>query len=170
MEASLAVKLVKIEPVESANELRNVLMKVSPRKMAQHCDCCGGKLLHYTCPAKGKTCGACNKPNYFAKVCRTTQYSKPGPSRPTSTKTVHAIAELAHSHEDMDDDVAEYTVHSVFYLAEPKHTSHHLPRCQILINAFTVTAIIDTGAPINIMAEKQYKALANRPPLQTAKV
>ena len=70
----------------------------------------------------------------------------------------------------MDDDVAEYTVHSAFCLGAMNESSQHLPKCQINIDAKKITAIIDTGASINIMAERQYRDLARSQPLQKARV
>ena len=72
---------------------------------------------------------------------------------------------------DMDDDeVAEYTVHSAFCLREPAKTSKNLPKCQMYIDANKITAIIDTGASINIMAETVYQTLKRPPSLQKARV
>ena len=50
----------------------------------------------------------------------------------------------------VDDDVVEYIVHSAFCMGNRNEPSQHLPKCQIQIYTKAVTAIINTGASINI--------------------
>jgi hypothetical protein len=52
---------------------------------ARSCTGCGGTCVNLeACPAQGKTCGFCQKPNHFARACRakTAAERRPGQDRP----------------------------------------------------------------------------------------
>ena len=63
--------------IESREELTETVHRfiAKPNKRSQKaCNNCGGKLPHRgPCPAKGKTCRNCEKPNHFAAVCRSSK-------------------------------------------------------------------------------------------------
>ena len=60
------------------------------------CGCCGKQHRPKECPAYGKMCDLCHKPNHFTKVCRTRQHQKQtqtGHHKPKNKKKVDAIEE-----------------------------------------------------------------------------
>ncbi|KAJ1201613.1 hypothetical protein NDU88_005419 [Pleurodeles waltl] len=113
------------------------------------------------CPARGKTCSACGKPNNFAKVCRST----PKRATPTPKKTVKTVNAIHPQFSDSDMDEDSQVVHVV-------HTAsgRRLPTCQVLLQGTPISALVDTGASINLLATKGYYKLTKPPPLQPTRV
>jgi hypothetical protein len=58
------------------------------------CRYCGGTHPPRQCPAYGRTCGHCHKPNHFARVCQ----QKHG-----TAKAVHAMKDLSEEEEEQAD-------------------------------------------------------------------
>lgn len=98
------------------------------------------------CPAYGKECGKCNKPNHFATVC-TNDYSSGAtssqykPKKKFHKKKVHQIAE----EEDDDSSDAEW-----IYNVSSNKTEKQV-KCLMEIGKQTVAFQVDTGASINIL-------------------
>lgn len=61
-----------------------------------NCSRCGGSPHKLDdCPAKGKNCSACNKPNHFAKCCRT---PKPASSKTQCSLFIGSLSQTTNDH------------------------------------------------------------------------
>jgi len=94
--------------------------------------------------------------NHFEAVCRS---KDKGESTNTRSSTVHRVSDK----ESSDDDEA-YT----FSLSTKALKSH--PFFKIKVHGTPVTIMADSGASINILDEKEYHKLPNRPNLEPSNV
>ena len=121
----------KIQAVKSKKpaekSLRNPTIK-------SKCRGCGGGFPHREkpCPAKGKTCHKCNKPNHFAKFCLTQPQGNTNKCKDNKTKIRPIQPE-----ETNDSEQSGYS-----YAINSK-------------KAFPI--MIDTGSTINIAQLPQYQ-------------
>ncbi|GFO17915.1 transposon ty3-i Gag-Pol polyprotein [Plakobranchus ocellatus] len=103
------------------------------------CRNCGGPFPHSTsCPAKGKICLNCKKPNHFAKVCRSKK------------------AEIKRITEDSSETEEIFTFRS----------SKKVPTTSVFINNQNISFIIDTGASVNVITEATYNNMKKKPQLK----
>ena len=82
------------------------------------------------CPAFGKICSACSKPNHFAKVCKTT-------SRKTSGR-INVV--------DIEDPETSFEIEALTQTSQ-RHEIH----CTAYINTHDVKLKLDTGAKCSVM-------------------
>ena len=87
------------------------------------------------CPAFGKICSACSKPNHFAKVCKTT-------SRKTSGR-INVV--------DIEDPETSFEIEALTQISQ-LHEIH----CTAYINTHNVKLKIDTGAKCSVMPVEIY--------------
>ncbi|GFN77287.1 ribosomal protein l15 [Plakobranchus ocellatus] len=103
------------------------------------CRDCGGPFPHSTsCPAKGKACLNCKKPNHFAKVCRSKK------------------AEVKQITEGSSETEEIFTLRS----------SKKVPTTSVVINNQNISFIIDTGASVNVITEATYNNMKKKPQLK----
>ena len=114
------------------------------------CKHCGRSHIkqRFKCPAFGKVCSACNKPNHFAEMCK----SAPGRnSRPRNG--VNMIDADSSSEEELLSVTFDSTEGSVHMVNEDK-----LPEKRIFatmeIAGENVRMQIDTGASCNVLPQK----------------
>ena len=125
------------------------------RQHAVMCRNCGLEYPHVDrpCPAKGKTCNLCHKENHFAKVCRSSSnkhQSKPRPQhQPHKRSHARGHVNKIETSIDLSSSDEEY----VFSVNNKNST---LPQTTIKINNENISAIIDTGATINILDRPSY--------------
>ena len=133
---------------------------------------CGGNYPHQGhCPAQGKNCHNCGKPNHFSWVCR----SKPnGQSKPTNSnqrpKGRHHARAVSTDNpsagststptDDTSDDSEEYTFHIVTQEAESTK-----PIFQVKIVDTTINVMADSGATVNILCLKDFETIRPEPHL-----
>ncbi|KAK2715714.1 hypothetical protein QYM36_010329 [Artemia franciscana] len=124
---------------------------VSSRK-TKECYFCGGVYSPtHTCPAKGKPCAKCKKPNHFARVCK-------------SNKSVNVVIEYKESpadNSDKDEDVFLYAIENKTNKSRDEalitlEANHYLP----------IKFKVDTGAQANILPAKYFDALSHPPSLK----
>ena len=117
------------------------------RATTNKCKNCGYDFPHRTapCPAKGKACNYCGKPNHFSRCCR--QRGK---------QRVQEVSDLQASSDD------EYT-----YNISTK--GNRTPTTRLQLNNKMITVTVDTGSSVNIMDEKTYRIIG-QPPLRTRKM
>ena len=123
------------------------------RKTSRNIDCqnfCGGVHHKGQCPAYGKTCQNCNRPNHFAKVCR---------SKPSKKKVYHTEMDPGSD----SDDSSEGKVLGLRILSSV-NTKQGSPF--ILSTEFTtkntskvIYAQMDTGANCSVMSLKDLKSI-----------
>jgi hypothetical protein len=115
--------------------------------------CCGGSLPHkVVCPAKGKTCNKCKKPNHFAKVCRS---GKKVHSLKTTTETIQ------HTYSSSED---EY----LFGFNEHDNNTKQ-SKTTVCLNERQLEMVVDTGATVNIMDKNTLSKLKSQPKLNNTK-
>ena len=143
------------------------------RTKSSKCRQCGGEYPHVgDCPAKGQVCHACNKPNHFAKMCRTPSKEKlPKPQRQKPVNGIAAARFQLESDSDSSDEEYTYSIteHAV------NNVNSKLPQTRIKLNDVECTLLLDTGTTTNILDEATYKKIGtpklhvkkkNRPKLQ----
>lgn len=113
------------------------------------CGRCGTKHERRKCPAYGKLCTRCGFRNHYSSMCRTKT-----PSR------VHSVEE-----ENSDPAFENFYVDTV----QSSHTRKEwiVP---LKIHNSIIPFKLDTGAQVNILPEKDYMSLQNRPKLNKSNV
>ena len=126
------------------------LKTTSPR--SRECYFCGGSYSpNHACPAKGKTCTKCRKPNHFARVCR-------------SNKVVNVVSGTNNTLENSDDE-DEIFLHEV---SETNNKEEAI--VSLKINAqLPVSFKVDTGAQANILPIKYFDMLLPKPEITKAR-
>ena len=112
------------------------------RNSIQNCYFCASSHLRRQCPAYGKVCKACNKPNHFARF------------RACKKK---AVSEL------QAEQSGEYHLFSV------TNSSNEAPRrVSVKLNGTDrgTSFKIDTGADVSVMSLQTYNNMLRKPPLQ----
>ena len=114
------------------------------------CKHCGRSHIkqRFKCPAFGKVCSACNKPNHFAEMCKST------PHRNSRARNgVNMIEADSSSEEELLSVTFDLTEGSVHAVNEDK-----LPEKRIFatmeIAGKSVRMQIDTGASCNVLPQK----------------
>ena len=121
------------------------------------------------CPAYGKICGKCGKPNHFAAVCKSTRDTgqKLKQHRSQRKRDIRRIDEskAEESEGDTDQD-SDFLDESVRHLAVGKvkisKVSDSDKTVPITINDVIVKMEPDSGADVNVMDEHQYRALQRK--------
>ena len=131
---------------------------------SRKCQNCGKGYLHpggkTSCPAYGKSCRG--KQNHFEAVCRSKNPNKR--NEPNNWKRDVQKLVDEHSSSDESDDIA-YTF-SVNSTGKTKSQ----PMFRIIIHDTPLTIMTDSGASVNVLDEKDYRALTKPPALQQTKV
>ena len=123
----------------------------------QTCRNCGGQYPHERqCPAQGKSCRKCSKPNHFAKVYRggaartnhrtrdEKQRSQQAKTKLKERKSIHPVSKTGES--ESSDDEYLYTV-----------ASKETPKVNVKVcQQHWFKATIDTGATINVIDQKTF--------------
>ena len=121
-----------------------------PKSKKPECYFCGGTYSqNHICPAKGKTCSKCRKPNHFAKVCRRSE-----------KKAVHTVedGEALSETADDTDEVFLYTIQN--------STREDEAFAELSIEGqMCIKFKIDTGAQVNVLPVQYYNKLPIKPSL-----
>ena len=114
----------------------------------RQCYFCGGDYSpSHKCPAKGKICSNCEKPNHFAKVCK------------SSKKVVNVINQRHQTNEHQPDSNDELFIDTI-----NMNKGDDQPYVKLIINEhISITFKIDTGAQANIIPETFFNTLKPRP-------
>ena len=130
------------------------------RSSSNKCRNCGGEFPHRNgpCPAKGKICNACNKPNHYAKVCR----GKQGKQRSRQRR----VNEIQASDPTTQTDQSSLDSSEEEYLFTIKEAAtvcsiDKSPMTLVKLNTKPCKLMIDTGATVNILDNKTYKDIGS---------
>ena len=121
------------------------------------------------CPAYGKICGKCGKPNHFAAVCKSTRDMGQKLKQHLSQRKrdIRRIDEsdTEESESDTDQD-SDFLDESVRHLAVGKvkisKVSDSDKTVPITLNDVIVKMEPDSGADVNVMDEHQYRELQRK--------
>ena len=143
---------------------------VHSSKSSSVCRQCGFAWPHTgkPCPAKGKTCKKCGKPNHFAKMCLTksqpelpqARLSVPRQKKPQQKSNVRYIHTKTKETEEISSSSTESssTDDGVFTIGNGTDKSK-VPITSIEVNDVTVQMMIDTGASTDIIDEATYELI-----------
>ena len=156
------------------NTRRNFPPTDKGTKQSQTCYNCGGTYPHQgrPCPATGKACHNCLKTGHFARVCKS-EHKQPTrkPRAPQNQyqsqanklnalnqdpqhQTLPPETTAQGPSEDSNSDSSE----NVFAVSKPKKGKQP-PMTKLKINGVRVEFLIDTGASVNILTQKDYEFL-----------
>jgi hypothetical protein len=159
----------------------------------QLCGYCG-RSKHQSrdqCPARGKECKKCGKPNHFATVCRSEPSSK-GAAAATSNSGPDAVRKVTFSDsrggqklnqigaqppmvqvsEEAYNEYLRYCKSVEWMGAIKKSSVNRLndgPRRRFSLLGLNIECLVDTGAPVNIIDEATFNKLSPRPTLSKCK-
>ena len=170
-------------PPPSSRRPRDGNMRSSPA--GQTCRNCGGSYPHAggreSCPALGKSCNFCSKPNHFSQVCRSRQASQRPPPTPSTRAQPpneqtrrRRVRQIQQDHEDDDSYAAvgaaanDATYQGDDFVFSVDDHKPKQPTATVKVNGTFVRFIVDTGASVNIMEENVFNKLNHKPPLQRA--
>ena len=150
-EGSIKKEVDSIHKINRRPSRRNDEFKTtSPR--SRECYFCGGSYSpNHACPAKGKTCTKCRKPNNFARVCR-------------RNKVVNVVSGTNNTLENSDDE-EEIFLHEV---SETNNKEEAIVSLKIN-SQLPVSFKVDTGAQANILPIKYFDMLLPKPEITKAK-
>ena len=128
--------------------------KGPPRQVQNNCGNCVGSRGRRNCPAFGKKCHSCNKPNHFEKMCR--------------SKNVSFVQEESDS-ESQDS----FVISTISKLKKKKSSKAKAATTNLYINktetANVVKIQIDIGAQCNIPPVETYIKITDDTQLQSIK-
>ena len=112
------------------------------------CRKCGLQWPHKAgpCPAQGKTCKKCGKPNHFARVC----FSKSVAPQHTQSQSV---CQVTKANLDTSSSEDEY----LYVLGNPVNAK--TPAITVFVNGTPIRMMIDTGASADILDEKSFREI-----------
>ena len=118
-----------------------------------NCHLCGSQHERRSCPAYGKNCGHCQKPNHFAKVCQSKRNGFP-----PVQKAVH------NTEENVTDEIQVLNICSLNTRIQVKKK----PRrwyVNIPLNTTSIWFKVDTGADCNTLKKEDYDQIVPKPQL-----
>ena len=141
-----------MKEADTVNVVKYKTRKSKPVKNSSTtCRKCGLTWPHKgsPCPAKGLMCKKCNKPNHFARMCRTpmSQCKPEQPQRSQKPKLRQVTATEDDSLSSSDDG----------YLYSTGKDRSKIPSVNVKINDTDVEMIVDTGASIDIIDEPTFE-------------
>lgn len=135
-----------------------------PRPSNSACAYCGGAqhANRQDCPAKGKVCRGCGKPDHFQRVCRA-KIEAPTPRqqdhRRQQNRNVRAIAQEPGDFRLSAADYAEFQRYKQAQAVELYVVNGSGPRVQATIEGVVVTMLVDTGAPSTLIDETTWQQI-----------
>jgi len=158
----------------------------------RRCRNCGGVFPHpggrTSCPAWGKQCRLCLKPNHFARQCRSATDQQrnfrstprqPPPQPPPQTAPRNAAPrhrQVRHVQQDIDlhDESRDVDADAIpaddeYAFAADKPSTPKQPTVSVKLQGTTVNCIVDTGASVNILDESAFQKLEYKPVLHKSR-
>ena len=125
---------------------------------AKQCRKCGLTWPHKEgpCPAQGKTCKKCGKPNHFARVC----FSKTTVTPSSKLRHVRQIETELEPEPDPDSVSSSSEDDYLYVLGTSTRTKS--PMVTVYVNNVPVRMMIDTGASANIIDENSLSEVQKR--------
>ena len=146
-----------------------------PHKSTKVCRQCGFTWPHTTspCPAKGKTCKKCGKPNHFAKMCLSKSHAPELPHAKATTphkkkpqsNVRHIQAEVKQTEQIENSDTESTSTEEGVFTLGSDADKMKVPVTNVEVNDVTVKMMIDTGASTDIIDEPTYQLIKQATPL-----
>ena len=166
---------IKVEQVEAIRRYpAKPKGEAEGRKPLAECGKCG--ISHHvseTCPAQGKTCAKCGRLHHFARVCRGgAPPNRSGFKRNKRPQLRHLSLEepeeVYHTHQEgrptpRTHDEEEEDIFTISFTGRENTKKRPPPICNVNIEGVEITALIDTGASVNVMDEIQFEKLVPPP-------
>lgn len=193
--SDIQAKSMENEHVNKLSLNRNKQICNNSKKTADmKCHNCGGTWPHEggktSCPAHGKYCNSCKKPNHFASQCRSKDGASQQPphqrhrdsishDRPQSRlpKTrhgkYHRVRRVnADSNGSSSDNSEHSSEQSRYVYALSVHsnrldTKRNLPHFLVNVNNTTIDVIADSGASVSIMSQLDFSKIKPVPQLHS---
>ena len=96
------------------------------------------------CPAYGKTCNSCGKPDHFSPVCRSTRRAQ------NAVRHIEETTDNISEHEQISQS------HSQTVYAVNGQTGGHFKECIVNLNTTPVNLLVDVGARVSIYSMKLF--------------
>ena len=142
---------------------RNASSKQTCRNCGRSYPYAGGR---ESCPAFGKNCRACSKPNHFATCCRSKKQQKDKPSQNQTTTTYRPRQKnIREVHDETADNTSSDNSND-YALTISNKMKDKQPRTKIKINGVYFSFLIDTGASINLIDEEMFNKFKTKPVLK----
>ncbi|PIK53193.1 hypothetical protein BSL78_09903 [Apostichopus japonicus] len=145
--------------------------KQSESRSKKKCYQCGHDFPHQgLCPAKGKECHSCGKIGHYARMCQSTRTKPQQHKIDNRRKGLNNIetskeSEQSKSTTSHDDDNVSYT----FVISRIGSASSG-PSVIVKVEHTEITALIDSGAKVNIIDEETFIRMHPRPQLQKSDI
>ncbi|KAJ1159697.1 hypothetical protein NDU88_000202 [Pleurodeles waltl] len=120
---------------------------------------------------KGKSCNKSGRVNHFAKVCLEGRFKQPAATK--KTKAVKQLVPEKRRSADGGTEEGRYTWHAkdeeeedilvISFACGRQQKRHPTPVCTLDIMGTTATALIITGASVNVIYDVLYNLLSPRP-------
>ena len=104
----------------------------------------------------------CGKQNHFEAVCRSKNPNKRNQPK-NQKRDVQNLVDENSSSEESDDIAYTFSVNST-------SNEQSQPMFKIIVHDTTITIMADSGASVNVLDERDYRVLTNRPMLKQTKV
>ena len=124
------------------------------------CGNCGGTHPPKSCPAFGKLCNTCHKPNHWAKCCRSAK-SKFNPqsaqrhrSKSRTRQSLHSVGEVQQS------------IDSTLHISSCSTDTDSCWWKMFNINGININCKLDSGAEANIMSADTFGLLKHKPKMR----
>ena len=157
-------------------------IQVSARHKSSQCRQCGLSWPHTRtpCPAKGKTCNSCGKPNHFAKMClsgrRTApahsqyrQEQRPKRTAPNRRQVNHVSTAPPQDEEEESSEESSSDGEYIFTLGQETGKTG-VPETSVKVNGVLTKMMIDTGASTDVLDEAAFQKIDQVQPIQLADV
>ena len=144
-------------------------------KPSNNCRNCGGQYPHEgDCPARGKDCKACGRMNHFARQCRSRQQEptrgrepkdeerEKGKQHRRKVYNVTSTEQNGGYNSSSSDEKYVFIINS--------NSGNMQPQTCIKLNGTKISALIDSGAAVNIISESVFNTMTPRPQLTTVSV
>ena len=141
---------------------------------------CGGEFPHRnTCPAKKVTCGNCGKRGHFARVCKSKKDALSNTLHnvePTGVSNDNVLSNASHNVEptcvSQYQSIDSMSINTINEKAKEDKNPNMYPstNAKIKVNGQYVTMQVDSGAEVNVINEKTYMELAQKPKLKQTSV
>ncbi|VDI13935.1 Hypothetical predicted protein [Mytilus galloprovincialis] len=135
------------------------------------CRNCGGEFPHRgKCPAQGKSCNFCKKPNHFEKMCRSKRNNHTKQSVNTlENSDFENNFECQTKIDSSSDDEYVFGLQAESLKGTVNSIKREQPRICVKINESDINVLIDTGSSINVIDEDTYNRMKRKPKLIATK-